>query len=170
MNLLTVEKNIINIQNYEPKMPTQFTVVDLGSDIKQHKETDIVFPKLLYVEDYLGPALDCDIGGYRVMLPLSWFICIGDEDVSEVESIPITSLNARDFSAIVTNPIDGFRHYFMEVRIYNVLTEYEWVLPKIKNGQSIAVPINNNENNPLCVFLSHSLTKIPPSLSPLDFM
>ncbi|ASV44160.1 hypothetical protein PBI_SCTP2_145 [Salicola phage SCTP-2] len=170
MKLLGVEKNIINLQDESHRYPQQFTVIDLNSDINIADGADIIFPKLLYIEDYVGPAIDCSIGGYRVMLPLSWCIFIGDEDVSEVEAIPMTSLNAREFSTIVTNPIDGFRHYFLDIRIYDVLTEYEWILPKIKNGQCVAYPITNDSNNPLCVYVSHSTTKIPTSLSPTDFM
>lgn len=171
MKVLTVEKEIIDMQNIdELSRYIQFTLVDLGSNNRSTNEHDIVFPKLLYYEEYIGPALDCDIGGNRVMLPLSWYIMIGDEDISEVEALPITSLNARDFTAICTNPIDGFRHHFLNIKIYGVLSDYNWILPKIKNGQCVAVPINKDTNNPLCVYLSHSTTKIPQTLIPTDFM
>ena len=128
MNILTVEKEIIDLTELEDEIPdTQFTVVDLGSDAKNYEGADVLFPRLLYVEDYSGPAIECDVMGYSVILPLAWNIFIGEEDISEVEIIPITALNARDFSVIITNPIDGFRHYFSMIKVMSVYTEYDWV-------------------------------------------
>lgn len=171
MKVLTVEKNILDLTTIGDEIPeTQFTVVDLGSDAKSYEGSDVLFPRLIYVEDYTGPAIECDVGGYSVVLPLSWHIFIGEEDISEVELIPITALNARDFSAITTNPIDGFRHYFNVVRVRAIYQEYDWVLPKIKNGQALAIPINDDPENPLCVYITHSTSKIPQTSSAVDFM
>lgn len=171
MNILTVEKNILDLTTIGDEIPeTQFTVVDLGSDAKSYEGSDILFPRLVYVEDYTGPAIECDVAGSTVVLPLAWNIFIGEEDISEVELIPITALNARDFSAIVTNPIDGFRHYFSLVRVRAIYQEYDWVLPKIKNGQALAIPINDDKENPLCLYITHSTSKIPQTSSAVDFM
>lgn len=173
MNILTVEKKVIDLVDIDPdeEFPdTQFTVVDLGSDAKNYEGSDIMFPKLLYVEDYSGPALECWIRSERVILPLAWNIFIGDEEVSDIELLPITSLNARDFSVIVTNPIDGFRHYYERVRVKALYTDYDWVLPKIKNGQALAIPISKDENDPLCIYITHSQSKIPTNISSTDFL
>lgn len=172
MNILTVEKDIIDLAEIDDEVPeTQFTVVDLGSDAKNYDGADIIFPRLVYVEDYSGPAIECNIMGHVVILPLAWNIFIGEEAISEVELIPITALNARDFSAIVTNPVDGFRHYFETVKVKTVYTDYDWVLPKIKNGQALAVPIDPSDTqNPLCLYITHSTSKIPTVSSANDFL
>lgn len=171
MNILTVEKNILDLTTLEDDIPeTQFTVVDLGSDAKSYDGSDIIFPRLVYVEDYSGPAIECDVMGQSVILPLAWNIFIGEEDISEVELIPMTALNARDFSVIITNPIDGFRHYFGTIKVKSVYTDYDWVLPKIKNGQALAIPITSNTENPVCLYITHSTSKIPNVLSANDFM
>lgn len=171
MKILTVEKKILDLTTIDDEIPeTQFTVVDLGSDAKSYEGADVLFPRLIYVEDYTGPAIECDVGKYRVVLPLAWHIFIGEENLSEVELIPITALNARDFSAIITNPIDGFRHYFNTVRVRSFYPEYDWVLPKIKNGQALAIPLNDDEKNPLCLYVTHSTSKIPQTSSASDFM
>jgi len=171
MNILTVEKDIIDLTELEDEIPeTQFTVVDMGSDAKNYDGSDIIFPRLVYVEDYTGPAIECDVMGRTVILPLAWQVFIGEEDISEVEIIPMTALNARDFSVIVTNPIDGFRHYFAPIKVKTVYTDYDWVLPKIKNGQALAIPIDDNTENPMCLYITHSTSKIPNVLSANDFM
>jgi hypothetical protein len=171
MNILTVEKQIIDLVELDDEIPeTQFTVVDLGSDAKSYDGADVIFPRLVYVEDYSGPAIECDVMGNTVILPLAWNIFIGEEDISEVELIPMTALNARDFSVIITNPIDGFRHYFSTIRVKSVYTDYDWVLPKIKNGQALAIPINTDTENPLCLYITHSSSKIPPISSANDFI
>lgn len=171
MNILTVEKKILDLTTLDSiEYDTRFTVIDFGSDANKYSEPDIIFPKLLYVEDYTGPALECMIDNHVFVLPLAWFIFIGDEDISEIEALPLTSLNARNFSVITTNPIDGSRHHYKEIKILNVYPDYDWVLPKIKNGQCIAVPYNNDSDNPMCVYITHSTSKIPNILSPVEFI
>lgn len=174
MKILTVENEIIDlcdIDEFSDIPRTQFTIIDMGSDaIKSEEVPDIRFPKLVYIEEYTGPALKCMIGEYSTILPLSWFMFIGEEDIGDVEIVPITTINARSFSTVVSDPIRGFRHHFMEVRPVDLYMEYEWVMPKLKNGQAVAVPINDDPDNPLCIYLSHSKSKIPISISAGDFV
>lgn len=174
MNILTVENKIINLCNIDEftDIPrTQFTIIDLGSDaIKEEEAPDIRFPKLVYIEEYTGPAIKCSIGGHIVIIPLSWYIFIGEEDFGDVEIVPVTSINARNFSTVVSDPIRGFRHHFMDIRPVDLYMEYEWVLPKVKNGQAVAVPINDDPDRPLCIYLSPSKSKIPETVNAGDFV
>lgn len=168
MKILTTAQQQLDLNCIDDEIEmTQFTVVDLGSNINTRDEPDIIFPKLIYLEQYIGAAVVCDIGDDEIILPLSWYVFIGDEDSAEVEIIPITELNARSFNVIATNPISGFRHHFPRIRIKEVLMDYSWTLPKIKNGQCLAVPINKTN---LCVFISNSNSKIPNTVSPMDFL
>lgn len=168
MNILTVEQKQLNLNLIDDVIPiTQFAVVDLGSDLNHYNEIDIIFPKLIYIAEQTGAAVLCDIGGYEVFLPLSWNIFVGDEDSAEVEVLPICELNARQFQAIVTNPISGFRHHFADIRIKRVLIDYDWVMPKLKNGQALALPINEKNE---CVYITSSLSKLPSTCSPSDFL
>lgn len=173
MKLLTVDKQILNLSDIGEmdEVPrTQFTVVDLGSDANPLNEPDILFPKLIYIEEYIGPALKCMVGDFNVILPLSWFTFIGEEEIGEVEIIPVTSVNARDFDVIVSDPINGFRHHFMPIRAIELYMEYDWVLPKLKNGQAVAMPINDDPDYPLCIYLSHSKSKIPVVINSGEFV
>lgn len=172
MNILVVENDLrgkkLDLSSIEEEIPiTQFTVVDLGSDLNHTNKSDIIFPKLIFLEEHVSSAVLCDVGGYEVLLPLSWYIFIGDEESAEIELIPITELNARTFQTIVTHPVEGFRHHFIDIRIKKVLIDYDWVLPKIKNGQALAVPFT--EKN-MCLYLANSSSKIPTISTPTDFM
>lgn len=173
MKILSVEKKIIDLgklSEFDEVPKTQFTVVDVGSDANPSDEPDILFPKLIYIEEYTGPALKCLVGDHVVMLPLAWFTFIGEEDIGEVEIVPVTSINARNFETIVTNPIDGFRHHYYPIRAMELYMEYDWVLPKLKNGQAVAVPINDDEENPQCIYVSHSKSKIPLIVNSGEFI
>lgn len=174
MKILTVENKIIDlstIDKFDEVPRVQYTIIDIGSDaIREDEAPDIRFPKLVYIEEYTGPALKCAIGDYTTILPLSWFIFIGEEDFGDVEIVPITSINARRFNTVVSDPIHGFRHHFMEVRPIDLYISYEWVMPKLKHGQVVAVPINDDPENPLCIFLTPSKSKIPQSVSAGDFV
>ena len=173
MKLLTVEKNILDLgglSELDDVPKTQFTVIDLGSDANPSTEPDILFPKLIYIEEYCGPALKCMIGEFPVILPLSWFTFIGEEEIGEVEIIPVTGINARNFDVIVSDPINGFRHHFLPIRAVELYMEYDWVLPKLKNGQAVAMPINDDAEDPLCVYLSHSKSKMPVVVNSGEFV
>lgn len=173
MKLLTVEGEILDLGALDEmdEVPnTQFTVIDLGSDANPLDEPDILFPKLIYIEEYVGPALKCMVGDYSVILPLSWFTFIGEEEMGEVEVIPITGINARNFDVVISDPIKGFRHHFLPVKVVELYMEYDWVLPKLKNGQAVAMPINDDLNNTLCMYVSHSKSKIPPVIDSGEFV
>lgn len=168
MKILTVEEKQIDLSEIGDSIPvTHYAVVDLGSDMNTLGAADITFPKLLYITDQTSHAVVCDIEGVEVTLPLSWNLFIGDEDSAEVEALPITELNARNFQVILTNPASGFRHRFADIRIKTVLIEYEWTMPRLKNGQALAVPINSKNE---CLYITSSLSKIPPTSCPADFL
>lgn len=168
MNILTLEGKQLNLNNIDDVIPiTQYTIVDLGSDLNHNNEIDIIFPRLMFIAEQTGAAVLCDIGGSEIILPLSWNLFVGDEDSAEVELVPISEINARSFYALMTNPINGFRHKFEEVRIKRVLIDYDWVVPKLKNGQALPIPINAKNE---CIFITPSTSKIPQICSPSDFL
>lgn len=168
MKILTVENKQLELNDIEDEIPpTNFTVVDLGSDINHNDEADIIFPIMIYLEEVTAPAIECTVAGNKVLLPLTWHIFIGEDDLGEVEAVPITSINARDFDVIVTAPIRGYRHKFETIHPRKVLQNYEWVLPRIKNGQAIAVPINDANE---CIYITPKATRIPAICHPEDFL
>lgn len=169
MKILTVESKQLDLNDIEDEIePTQFVVVDLGSELNPYEdETDIIFPKLVYIEEVTSPAIKCQIGKIEFLLPLTWNIFIGEEDVGEVELIPLTSINARDFSVLITNPLKGFRTHFEKINVKEVLIDYDWSLPKLKNGQALALPLDDSNN---CLYITSSTTKIPNEVAASDFI
>lgn len=168
MKVLTPEKIQLDLNDIEDSIPiTHFTVIDLGSDVNQTGESDIICSRLIYLEEVSAPAIECQIDNNKFILPLTWNIFIGEEEMGEVEVIPIHSLNARNFEVISTQPIDGFRHHFKDIKLTNIMMDYEWVLPKLKNGQVLAMPYNDAGD---CIYITPNTNKIPPTCSPEDFL
>jgi hypothetical protein len=84
-----------------------------------------------------------NIGGHEVTMPIDWSIAVGCSDVgSDVEVLPLTSLNDRGFEAFCFNPLSGFRHGYKPIEIVNVYNDVKWYFPKVKNGQLLAVPLD----------------------------
>lgn len=166
MKILTLEEQQLELADIGDEIPvTQFATIDLDNE---DYGVDIVFPRLNSVWDNIGSALVCDIGGNDVLLPLSWYIFIGVEDQAEIELVPVTDLNARNFHAIVTNPISGYQHKFLKIRPKSLLLDYLWVIPRFnKNSQALAIPIDDKNN---CIYVTQTPNKIPKDLSPTDFM
>lgn len=165
--IVTVENEIIDLNTLGDEVPDiRYSVLDCGSEESRENETDFYFNRLIYMEEFVSPAVVCMIGEQQAILPLSWNIFIGDESFGELELVPIHSLNAKDFSTIVYNPVSGFRFNFATIRLIKVLPEYKWVFPKSKCGQLLSYPVFNNiKGNPECVFITSSTAKIPTNIS-----
>jgi hypothetical protein len=81
------------------------------------------------------------IGDDEVSMPLDWSIAVGDSSsASDIEILPLTSLNDRGFEALVFNPLSSFRVEFKRIEIINFYNDVKWYFPKMKNGQLLAVP------------------------------
>ena len=157
MKILTVE-NIPYDLNKMPQTVSDdmaFSVLDNSNP----KEPDFFFLPLIYIESFNAPAIVLEIGGKEVTMPLDWSIAVGDkEDSNTVEVVPLTSIADRGFSAFIFNPLNGFKADFYEVNVVNFYNDVKWYFPKVKNGQLLSVPLND-EPNPLCAFFIKEVSK-----------
>lgn len=165
--ILSLDNNeIVDLNKIGDEIPDiRFAVLDCGSDNNKENEIDFFFNRLLYIEEFVAPAVVCMIGKHKTVLPLSWNILIGDESFGEVELVPIHSLNAKEFDTFIYNPLKGFRFNFEPIRLIKVLPEYNWTFPKSKNGQLLAYPVYTNNGVPECIYISSSTSKIPNIIS-----
>ena len=105
MQILTVDNECFVLN----KIPDQvdedlrFSVLD-NSD---PNEPDFYFMPLIYLESFSSPSVTLEIANRKIQMPLDWHILLGDSEVSELEIVPLTSLNDRSFSAFCFNPING---------------------------------------------------------------
>lgn len=100
------------------------------------------------------------IGDYTVQMPLDWSVLVCDNEYSDLEVMPLTSLNDRGFHIMVFNPLKHMVPRPREVTITNVYSEVKWFFPKLKNANILVVPLHSGEC-PDCALFIKDTTKLP---------
>jgi len=139
MHILTLDNTTFELNNLPDEVDenTRFAVLD-NSD---PKEPDFFFMPLIFLESFNAPAMVLRIGEDEISMPLDWCIAVGDSSsASDIEILPLTSLNDRGFEALVFNPLSSFRVEFKRIEIINFYNDVKWYFPKMKNGQLLSVP------------------------------
>jgi len=158
MRILTLEENkAFSLTNLPEQIEEdiRFAVLD-NSD---PKDPDFYFPPLIFLESFSAPAMVLEIMGKEITMPLDWSLAVGDsEALTDIEVLPLTSLNDRGFEAFLFNPINGPRFEFGDIKIVNFYNDVKWYFPKVKNGQLLAVPIND-EPEPLCAYFVKDISR-----------
>ena len=119
---------------------------------------DYHYIPLIFLESFNAPALVLQIGTNRIRMPVDWQILIGEPDVGDLEILPLTSINDRGFRAFQFNPLSSFRPSFPNIEIVDVYQEVAWYAPKLKNGQMLCVPIDDNAT-PDCVYFVKDVSR-----------
>lgn len=133
-------------------------------DCTDKKDLDFFFLPLIFLESFYAPAIVLELGPHTVKMPMDWSILVCDEDYSDMEVIPLTSLNDRGFHTLVFNPLKHFVPDSFEVNISNVYADVKWFFPKLKNGNVLVVPLEDGDI-PLCALFVKEGNKIP---DPID--
>jgi hypothetical protein len=119
---------------------------------------DYHFIPLRFLESFNSPALVLQIGDYQLKMPMDWKILIGEPDIGDLETLPLTSINDRGFKAFQFNPLSSFRPSFLDIEIVDVYHEVTWYAPKLKNGQILAVPLDDGPD-PDCVYFVKDISR-----------
>jgi len=128
----------------------RFSVLDNSTP----SDPDFFFMPLIFLESFNSPAILLNVGGYQVQMPLDWCMVVGDKECGlDPEVLPLTSINERGFDALIFNPIDGFKAEYYPIEIINVYQDVKWYFPKMKNGQFLTVPLNDDPSPPCCFFV-----------------
>jgi len=147
------------------KLPEQITE-DLRFavfDNSNPQDPDYFFIPLIFLESFSSPAVNLQIGKYKINMPVDWSIVVGEPEQGELQVLPITSINERGFDAFTFNPLGSGKPNFYPVDINNVYSEVKWYFPKTKNGQLIAVPLSNEEN-PECAYFIKDINRQSESI------
>lgn len=157
MRILTLD-NIAYEMNEIPDEveDMRFCVLD-NSD---PKDPDYFFIPLIFLESFNSPALVLRIGEHTIKMPVDWHILIGEKDMGDLEVIPLTSINDRGFSVFCFNPISGFRPEFKPIEIVDIYQDVKWYFPKLKPGQMLAIPLEANSEESLCVFCVKEISRL----------
>ncbi len=129
-------------------------------DNSDPKSPDYFFIPLIFLESFNSPALVLRIGEHTVKMPVDWQLLIGESDLGDLEVVPLTSINDRGFSAFCFNPIHSYKPEFHAVEIVDIYQDVKWYFPKLKPGQMLAVPVNSQEENPLCAYFVKDISRV----------
>lgn len=128
-----------------------FTIFDNSNP----KNPDYYCIPLIFLESFTSPALVLKIADKIIKMPMDWYLLIGEEDTGDLEAIPLSSINDRNFKAFSFNSRSGFSADFLPIEIVDVYNEVQWYNPKLKNGQYLAVPIDDGEQPRVVYFIKN---------------
>lgn len=155
MNILILENEKYNLENLPEEVDDfRFGILDNSNP----GNVDYYFIPLIFLESFNSPALVLRIGDRVIRMPLDWQILIGEPELGDLETLPLTSLNDRGFKAFQFNPLTGFRPSFLDIEILDVYHDVTWFAPRLKNGQFLCVPIEDGER-PRCVYFVKEISK-----------
>lgn len=133
----------------------RFAVLD-NSD---SKNPDYFYIPLIFLESFNAPALVLKIGRSIIRMPVDWQILIGENDLGDLEVVPLTSINDRGFSAFCFNPLTSFKPEFHQIEIVDIYQDVKWYFPKLKPGQMLAVPLEAGVERPLCAYFVKDVSR-----------
>jgi hypothetical protein len=157
MNILTVHNTSFSLNNLPDEVDDtmQFGILDNSNP----QDPDFFFMPLIYLESFNAPAMVLRIGSHEVTMPIDWCIAVGDSTTAtQIEILPLTSLNDRGFNALVFNPISDFRIEFEKIEIVNFYNDVKWYFPKMKPGHLLTTPLQNC-TGPKCVYFVKEVSR-----------
>jgi len=157
MRILTLENSSFELNRLPDNIDDdlRFAVLD-NSD---PTDPDFFFNPLIFLESFNSPAIVLEINGNEVTMPLDWNIAVGcSESGSDLEVLPLTSLNDRGFEAFLFNPLTGTHPKFGSIEIVNFYNDVKWYFPKMRNGHLLCVPISEGIN-PFCAYFVKDINR-----------
>jgi hypothetical protein len=155
MNILLLDNIKYNLENLPDEVDDfRFAILDNSNP----SNVDYHYIPLIFLESFSAPALVLQIGDCTIKMPVDWQILIGEKDHGDLETLPLTSVNDRGFSAFEFNPLSSFRPSFQLIEIIDVYHDVTWYAPRLKNGQFLCVPIEDG-HKPRCVFFVKEVSR-----------
>lgn len=160
MKILTSDNLVFNMNEIPEKVDDiRYCVLDYSNT----DEVDYFFMPLIFLESFNSPCADLRIGKHTLTMPLDWSVLIGDKHLGDIEVMPLTHLNGKDFETFVFNPIKGYLPSFLPLEVANIYSDVKWYFPKLKFGHLLAIPLTNQANPP-CAFFVKDSNKLPDIL------
>jgi hypothetical protein len=157
LRILTLENKSFNLNALPDEVDDtmRFSVLDNSNP----QDPDYYFVPLIFLESFNSPAVVLSVNGNEVTMPLDWCMAVGcSQSGSDLEVLPLTSLNERGFEAFLFNPLESYKPEFGSIEIVNFYNDVKWYFPKMKNGQLLSVPISDNDN-PLCAYFVKDISR-----------
>jgi len=157
MYILTLDDRSFDLSKISEELEEDIRFSVLDNNIPS--DPDFFFIPLVFLESFNSPAMELDIGGRRITMPIDWSIVVGDSQCgTELEVLPLTSLNDRGFEAFLFNPLSSFKHNCAPIEIVNVYNDVKWYFPKMKANQILTTPLEDGESPP-CAFFTKDISR-----------
>ena len=155
MKILTLDAKFYNLETLPEEIDDmRFAILDNSNP----NNVDYHYIPLIFLETFNSPALVLKIGQHKIKMPLDWQILIGEKDHGDLETLPLTSLNDRGFSAFEFNPLSSFSPTFLPIEILDIYNEVTWYAPRLRNGQFLCVPLEDTPK-PKCVYFVKEISR-----------
>lgn len=155
MRILTLDNKYYNLETLPDEIDDlRFAILDNSNP----NNVDYHYIPLIFLESFSSPALVLRVGDTTIKMPVDWQILIGEKDHGDLETLPLTSINDRGFSAFEFNPLTGFRPDFLPIEIIDIYHDVTWYSPRLKNGQFLCVPIDDGEK-PRCIYFVKEISR-----------
>jgi hypothetical protein len=157
MNILTLDNETFNLNALPDEVDDTMRFAVLDNSTPQ--DPDFFFNPLIFLESFNSPAVVLEINGHEITMPLDWCIAVGCSQAgSDLEVLPLTSLNERGFEAFLFNPLNSYQPKFGKIETVNFYNDVKWYVPKMKNGQLLSVPVTTGKE-PLCAFFVKDISR-----------
>jgi hypothetical protein len=155
MKILTLEDQEYNLETLPEEIDDlRFAILDNSNP----QNVDYHYIPLIFLESFNSPALVLRVADTIIKMPLDWQILIGEPDIGDLETVPLTSINDRGFKAFQFNPLSGFRPSFLDLEIIDIYQDVVWYAPRLRNGQFLCVPIDSGPR-PRCVYFVKEISR-----------
>lgn len=155
MRILTLDNEHFNLETLPDEIDDlRFAILDNSNP----QNVDYHYIPLIFLESFNSPALVLKIGDTIVKMPVDWQILIGEPEMGDLETLPLTSINDRGFKAFEFNPLSAFRPSFLDIEILDIYHDVTWYAPRLKNGQFLCVPIDDGVK-PRCVYFVKEVSR-----------
>ena len=156
MKILTLDTNTAyNLETLPDEVDDlRFAILDNSNP----SNVDYHFIPLIFLESFSSPALVLKIADKTIKMPVDWQILIGEQEHGDLETLPLTSLNDRGFHAFSFNPLSSYAPLFLTIEIMDIYPDVTWYAPRLRNGQFLAVPIDDGEK-PRCIYFVKDISR-----------
>jgi hypothetical protein len=156
MRILNLENNeFYNLETLPEEIDDlRFAILDNSNPTN----VDYHYIPLIFLESFNSPALVLHIDDKIIKMPMDWQILIGEPEIGDLETLPLTSVNDRGFKVFEFNPLSSFRPSFLNIEIVNIYHDVTWYAPRLKNGQFLCVPLDDGPK-PRCVYFVKEISR-----------
>jgi hypothetical protein len=155
MRILTLDDVYYNLETLPEEVDDlRFAILDNSNP----QNVDYNYIPLIFLESFNSPALVLRIADKIIKMPVDWQILIGEPELGDLETLPLTSINDRGFKAFQFNPLSSFRPSFIDIEIVDIYHDVIWYAPRLKNGQFLCVPIDDTDK-PRCVYFVKEISR-----------